>query len=382
MDYFVNFITSYFPLICVVVGMSFIAIFDARVNKATSYCILGILAVSLSLAIIVTFEQYGKDTVNVMLTTVMSVLGYTFRPIAVFLFILMGNDGKFKKLYFAGVALLLFNFLVFGTGLFINTDMKYFAVSFILDDTNTSMSFNAGPMRYTCHIVSGILLVYLLFESLGKIRLKHSRDSYAIIVCALAIVAAVAIESNTESGPLLNNTIAVSCMFYYLFLLNTSIKKDSLTGLFERRTFFIDANRYNKKITAIIQIDMNGLKIINDTRGHKHGDNGLIAIGKAIDKHMSRTMYGYRIGGDEFIVLSLGDTPQRVEQFKNDFKNDLASVGKYSASIGVAYRQNKDETFNALMKSSEADMYIDKQKYYQENHIERRKNRTIEEEKK
>ena len=201
-------------------------------------------------------------------------------------------------------------------------------------------------------------------------------------MCALAIVAAVAIESNTESGPLLNNTIAVSCMFYYLFLLNTSIKKDSLTGLFERRTFFIDANRYNKKITAIIQIDMNGLKIINDTRGHKHGDNGLIAIGKAIDKHMSRTMYGYRIGGDEFIVLSLGDTPQRVEQFKNDFKNDLASVGKYSASIGVAYRQNKDETFNALMKSSEADMYIDKQKYYQENHIERRKNRTIEEEKK
>lgn len=48
---------------------------------------------------------------------------------------------------------------------------------------------------------------------------------------------------------------------------------DPLTGLMNRKSFYLDAGRYRNRNIAVISIDLNGLKEINDTKGHSAGDN-------------------------------------------------------------------------------------------------------------
>ena len=53
-------------------------------------------------------------------------------------------------------------------------------------------------------------------------------------------------------------------------------------------------------------VDLNGLKEINDTYGHKAGDVAIIRIAQLLDRHFGQPLHTYRIGGDEFCVLAEG----------------------------------------------------------------------------
>jgi diguanylate cyclase (GGDEF)-like protein/PAS domain S-box-containing protein len=84
---------------------------------------------------------------------------------------------------------------------------------------------------------------------------------------------------------------------------------DSLTGLRNRRTFeeavilqVGRCQRYGEKATLLL-IDLDGFKQINDTHGHKAGDDVLKAVALAIGERVRKTDFTARIGGDEFAVL-------------------------------------------------------------------------------
>lgn len=79
-------------------------------------------------------------------------------------------------------------------------------------------------------------------------------------------------------------------------------QKDSLTGLLNRQAYYADVDSERQSITAIVSLDMNGLKVINDNLGHSAGDEALVTLSLCFMKALKRRQSGYRIGGDEFVI--------------------------------------------------------------------------------
>ncbi len=95
---------------------------------------------------------------------------------------------------------------------------------------------------------------------------------------------------------------------------------DELTGLYNRRAFMeIAAQRLNLaqregKTIVFLFVDLDGMKWINDTLGHQEGDRALIEVSDLLRTVFRTSDLIARIGGDEFVVLALVDSPADAEQ--------------------------------------------------------------------
>ncbi|AIF45112.1 GGDEF domain-containing protein [Virgibacillus sp. SK37] len=149
--------------------------------------------------------------------------------------------------------------------------------------------------------------------------------------------------------------------------------RDPLTGLFNRRYVldniqksFSKANRKSNKL-AIILLDVNDFKQINDNFGHETGDQVLKCISDLlIDSFLSEDIVA-RWGGDEFLIVSPFADEKRLNQKISHFKNSLKSKDlKYnglSVSIGKAIYPSDDNTFESLISKADANMYRFKSHY-------------------
>jgi diguanylate cyclase (GGDEF)-like protein/PAS domain S-box-containing protein len=100
---------------------------------------------------------------------------------------------------------------------------------------------------------------------------------------------------------------------------------DALTGLWNRRRFEEElirqigrANRYGER-AALLYIDLDEFKQVNDTLGHKVGDDLLGVIGRRMAARIRREDSCARIGGDEFAVILANVTPEQAEALAHEF---------------------------------------------------------------
>lgn len=120
--------------------------------------------------------------------------------------------------------------------------------------------------------------------------------------------------------------------------------KDSLTGLFNFSTLMFHINKTVKNHYFGF-IDLDYFKIVNDTFGHKVGDEVLARVGRALIEIADDTVIMYRKSGDEFIFMTLGlnfeETKKLVKRIQNAIRSvELPNI-KVNCSIGVAeYRHN------------------------------------------
>ena len=63
-----------------------------------------------------------------------------------------------------------------------------------------------------------------------------------------------------------------------------------------------------------IAIDMDKLKLINDTLGHQEGDLAITLLAQAIKQSIRKSDYAIRLGGDEFCIILVDSTPQIAAQ--------------------------------------------------------------------
>lgn len=164
-----------------------------------------------------------------------------------------------------------------------------------------------------------------------------------------------------------------------LLELRTQFNKDELTGIGNRREIEKVLRRRHQRFTShgekfcVVSIDMDGLKIINDTYGHLEGDKALIALATILEE--TKECHGdvARVGGDEFIMcLGTGDK-QVIEQVISDIKSRIDAYNKrsgkeypLSASIGY-YCCKKGMPLIECIQISDERMYYEKRKKKQNN---------------
>ena len=151
-------------------------------------------------------------------------------------------------------------------------------------------------------------------------------------------------------------------------LLREMAVKDMLTGCFNR-------NAYSEVISElktlfgvqVVVFDLNDLKKCNDTQGHKAGDKYIADAAAMIQKIFGNLGKVYRIGGDEFCIISRGITDAQFEQNKDALKR---AIGHYlldnpNSGFGIAcgyatYQADLDETIEDIRHRADISMYENK----------------------
>lgn len=153
---------------------------------------------------------------------------------------------------------------------------------------------------------------------------------------------------------------------------------DNLTGCFNRRAYEEDIKTISRENDFIyISMDVNGLKIINDSLGHAAGDE--LLCGAALCMKQGFDLYGkvYRIGGDEFVAILVRDL-ERFNKIKEQFdlivKNwSGEKLDTISVSCGcVSSKEREWRSIKEVANIADVRMYEEKAMYYKKNGIDRR----------
>lgn len=152
--------------------------------------------------------------------------------------------------------------------------------------------------------------------------------------------------------------------------------KDALTGLYNRRGFFTLAEQALKsaqrtgKEMILIFIDLDNMKTINDTLGHKEGDQALMATSNILKNTFRESDIIARLGGDEFVVLTTTGDDTSTDGMINRFQEVLyryqfQSNRPYalSMSMGIAgYDPQNPCSIDILLAQADKQMYEQKLK--------------------
>lgn len=154
---------------------------------------------------------------------------------------------------------------------------------------------------------------------------------------------------------------------------------DELTRLFNRRSFEEDLAEYAKreleKDFVLLSADVNGLKKVNDTKGHVGGDELIKGAAECLLLGIASKGKVYRVGGDEFAAILHTADPEAVKADIEDYVKRWK--GKYSdtLSVSIGYASHAaDENLDitGLEKKADDEMYKSKTEYYIKNGIDRR----------
>ncbi|AIF49746.1 EAL domain-containing protein [Pelosinus sp. UFO1] len=146
---------------------------------------------------------------------------------------------------------------------------------------------------------------------------------------------------------------------------------DKLTGLSnrthlnERLEEEMEKTRRDQSAGALFFIDLDDLKMINDTFGHTYGDALIKMAGNRIVEAFGDGVFIGRIGGDEFMVIMSGDYDQRsiadrADQIIGAFSQDMEALGigfHTSASVGIAVYPQDGDTVEEIFKNADNAMY-------------------------
>ena len=118
---------------------------------------------------------------------------------------------------------------------------------------------------------------------------------------------------------------------------------DELTGVYNRAGYELIRESVDLSSTALMILDVNFFKEINDTSGHETGDEALKKVGRVLTENFRSVDYICRIGGDEFTVfmVNLKDEPEelirrKVDQINAALMDDSDGSPSVSMSVGIA----------------------------------------------
>jgi diguanylate cyclase (GGDEF)-like protein len=139
----------------------------------------------------------------------------------------------------------------------------------------------------------------------------------------------------------------------------TLARTDELTGLANRRRLLAEIDNFSKIEGALMLLDLDGFKPINDKHGHEIGDRILREVAKRFNRTLPQGALLARLGGDEFGVLIRGSYEEALES-ANALRASVSypfSIEGREISVGVSIGIVHNDGAGELLKRADAAMY-------------------------
>jgi len=290
-------------LIIILILVTYIRLYSIDLFRRNTFCIL--LACCLA-AIISDFgflllkDVPGADS----LRRVCDSLHYLFQILSCYYVMVFIDYMIFKRIYRSGKALRA-TYIVAGIYAFI------LLVSYILESSYVDLINNV--FYYNGHLYLRIILgcAPLLF-AIGDVFLHRDllRKSQIIMFFALLtlFILDLIFDFLLDAAYLAWPCVTAVLLYAYFFIVQSHVSIDPLTEAGNRLSFNEFADKISRAATgeswAIVMIDMDHFKQINDTLGHQEGDNALGYMAEIIKSCIRKNDFVARYGGDEFVLAT------------------------------------------------------------------------------
>lgn len=147
-------------------------------------------------------------------------------------------------------------------------------------------------------------------------------------------------------------------------------QRDPLTQLYNQKASenFIDeylCNTEQKNSEALMVIDIDDFKTVNDTFGHLEGNEVLVAVSKILMQNANGTDIVARIGGDEFMIFMKSLTKDSVIKSINNILTDVSKIKvknnhQITLSIGIAFATDSSKSYKNLFSKADKALYLAK----------------------
>ncbi len=223
-------------------------------------------------------------------------------------------------------------------------------------------------------IVNGILADARIMEELKTIvgSLKNTREmiSYNFSYCYYDYVCYFEARVNiSEFDEVLIIIRDMTERVQMEMKLREMAEQDSLTKLYNRHCFMEKLNLHDGKQVrdfSILLIDIDGLKLVNDTLGHSFGDSIIMAIANIISALFQDLGFVSRVGGDEFGILLKDRSQDEIEKLLEQMGemireyNEKTDIIKISVSSGYSYKRDGIARANLMYQEADNNMYQNK----------------------
>ena len=223
-----------------------------------------------------------------------------------------------------------------------------------------------GILGYLPYIVVGcysVLLIYVLIKKSNKQIIEIIPIAFLAFCLFTGLV--FPLIFGKEYSKIFCTTLGIAIFVYYVFLILGLTKKDPLTGLLNRQAYYSIIHN-SSDITAIVSIDMNGVKKIKDTQGHLAGDEAISTVASCLMQAITFRQSAYRIGGDEFIIICKKTKEEELMKLI-DKLNQKISETKYTIAVGYSFSLEQDKDIEKMVKESDDMMYQNKSLFYANN---------------
>jgi len=279
--------------------------------------------------------------------------------------------------------------------------------------TNTAFVFDnghyeIGPLYDIVMILPILTLVFMLIYSVINVKKIGAHDFTAVVGYIFIMIFGAEIEEMYTIGTTYVS-IMVADVFIFAMLQNRLIDKvnrqnnqltekvteekknaehwmqksntDELTGCYNRHAYEEEVMTLSedqiKENFVYISVDVNGLKLTNDTLGHDAGDELIIGTSECLNRCLGDYGKIYRTGGDEFVALVYVNNGQ-LEEIKKDIEDTAERWhGRYNKhltiSIGFVTRKEAENmTLHQIAVLADKRMYESKTRYYRKSGVDRR----------
>lgn len=213
----------------------------------------------------------------------------------------------------------------------------------------------------------GLLMAALLSYRIGNSIRALLAPAHALSMAEPVLAPQTNLEEVDDVGRALQKTSEI------LFQTQYQAQHDVLTGL-ANRTLMIEfakkqlmLNQRNKSTLAILYIDLDGFKSVNDTYGHGAGDEVLQCAARRIIDAIRGADLAVRLGGDEFAVLLVNPGRSGAASVARKLIKCLSlpmatetGIARVSASIGIALYPDSGASIEELMRRADEAMYLSK----------------------
>ena len=245
---------------------------------------------------------------------------------------------------------------------------------FSVDATNI---FHRGPWYFISAVSCYFYLLSSVFIVMANRHNLLKSMYHALLLFAITPAIGGMIQVVIEGTLMIWASSALSLVLVYIYLQQRMMQFDTLTGAWTRGSFDryistrIESAKDHDKL-ALIFIDLDDLKYINDTYGHLEGDLALQTTVKLLKRCVCKNDIIARFGGDEFVIVankctdkdsSMNSVDDRIALMKYNFKkHNESSEKEYDLSFSCGYEEFDNNKYNIWQFIDHIDrlMYQDK----------------------